>query len=151
MTEDAYGPNLPNIFELAFNILNNFMGKEHYKQVINQACELISIIMAHQKIELTEGYVPTFIGILFANRENMDSDYFMQAWQRVCIGMKMFTTDLNSYYPILLECSQGMFNVNYSDDDIGCGLTCLSDTLTCFKTQAEPFVSETMSYAKGIF
>jgi hypothetical protein len=52
MTEDAFGPNLPNIFDLAFEIIENLEGQENFEQVINQAFELLTMLLVYQKRHL---------------------------------------------------------------------------------------------------
>lgn len=37
MIDNAFGPNLPNIFEILFELVNTFAGPAEYKQLLNQA------------------------------------------------------------------------------------------------------------------
>ena len=73
----------------------------------------------------------------------------MQGWQKLCLVYQNFT-DLTYLYPILLESCKKMLD-DYSDSDCINGFLCLEETFVAFKTQATPFVDDTMNLAKTTF
>ncbi len=76
-TKNAYGPNLPNIFEIGFEIINTLTGQEDYKLVINKTVAMLTILIVKQEESAVEPYLNRFITTLFSNRKNIGKDYLL--------------------------------------------------------------------------
>lgn len=87
--------------------------------------------------------------MLFEKRGEIEVTYFMLGWQKICLAYQNFT-DITYLYPILLESLKKMLD-DFSDNDCINGFLSLEGTFNAFKTQAAPFVDDTMSFAKTTF
>ncbi len=82
--KNAYGPNLSNIFEIGFEIIDAFAGQEGYKQVISIAIAMLTILLVKQDKGAVEPYLDRFITKFFANRENISKYFLFFCWKKLC-------------------------------------------------------------------
>ena len=100
--KNAYGPNLSNIFEIGFEIIDAFAGQEGYKQVINISVAMLGTLIVIQEESAVEPYLDYFVSMLFSNRENISRNFLFQCWTELCTVYRDFT-DVNAVFQFLLE------------------------------------------------
>lgn len=59
------------------------------------------MLLAYQKKSYVLNYLKQTVSLLFAQKDNISKEYFLQAWNRLCKEHEDLT-DLTVTYPILL-------------------------------------------------
>ena len=49
ITENAFGPHLPSLIILIYEVINRHAGQEYHKQTVGQSIELLGTILQYQK------------------------------------------------------------------------------------------------------
>lgn len=89
------------------------------------------------------------VGVLFAQKDNISKEYFLQSWNRLCLEYEDLI-DLGVGFPILLEAADHM-SLSHSDDECAAGWKSIAATFACYKVKAAPFAEQTVKRAMEIF